>query len=129
MNILVVDDDTIVNRVIQFFLKGFPHSIDVANTGTKAISLYRKNNYDLIFMDLGLPDLNGIEVTKQIRKLSARDKFVPIIALTGYCDEICKQACFTAGMNNFLNKPLQYEQLQKILNNYTNTTPYLFLTP
>jgi CheY-like chemotaxis protein len=129
MLVLLVDDCDITLKGLQFLLQKFACKSEVATTSAEAFSLYSKKNYDLIFMDVGLPDISGIETTRQIRKYSAREKFVPIIALTCYCDEEYKKACFTAGMNDFLTKPLRYVQLQKILLKYTSPAPCLFTGP
>jgi DNA-binding response OmpR family regulator len=81
-------------------------------------------------MDLNLPGIDGIAVTKQIRICDARKKFVPIIAITAYSDREIQKACFSAGMNDFLTKPIQKQQVEAIIRKYSNTIiPCKFLIP
>ena len=130
MNILIVDDNNVTIKLIKSFLERFNHATHTATTGIDAINLYIKNNYDLVFMDLNLPNMDGITITKRMRAHSAREKFVPIVAITAYSDHEHKEACFSAGMNNFLTKPIQQQQLESILAKYSNTiNPCEFLTP
>ncbi len=124
MKILVVEDNEISSKLMSTVLNKAGFTVDVASTGGAAIKLYAKNNYDFIFMDVGLPDCDGTTVTRHIRKRSARKKHIPIIALTAHGDEQTKKACLTAGMNDFLTKPIDNKQLKTIVTKYA-TTPCL----
>jgi two-component system aerobic respiration control sensor histidine kinase ArcB len=82
-------------------------SADIAESGKKALDLWKANDYDLIFMDIGLPDMDGHEVTRHIRLQElTRNTHVPIIALTAHAGDENKKRCIDAGMNAVLIKPL-----------------------
>ena len=84
-HVLIVEDAKIAALTLKKFLMQLHCTSDIADTGTKAVSMAKDNTYDLIFMDIGLPDFDGIEVTKRIRALSDIKKSqVPIVAVTGH---------------------------------------------
>lgn len=117
-NILVVEDTTIAQKEALFILKNFAHHIDLANTGKEALKLLEKSDYDLIFMDLGLPDIDGLTVTETIQHLHNKKnskKYTPIIALTAYDNPTMKQHCLELGMDGFLSKPLTKEKVKRLL--------------
>ncbi len=116
-SILVVEDNAIAAAVAQAMLTNLDCQIDWAIDGKSATQLAYNHEYDLIFMDIGLPDIDGFEVTRRIR-LQELNKgvHVPIIALTAHLDENNKQECLKSGMNAVLTKPLTKEKAQDILN-------------
>jgi CheY-like chemotaxis protein/two-component sensor histidine kinase len=117
IKILVVEDQKLAAVVAQTIIKGLNCSVDVIDTGLKAIKYIDEANYDLIFMDIGLPDLNGFEVTKQIRaKEWKRDRHVPIVALTAHIDTENKQKCIECGMDAVLPKPLRRNTAEDVIN-------------
>ena len=84
--ILIVEDGLISEQMAKFALKSLGDvDIDSIDTGEEALALMHKTAYDIIFMDLGLPDMDGIQVTKQVRQSEQQQnlKATPIIALTG----------------------------------------------
>lgn len=116
-HILVVEDQFIAAMVVKNMLSTLNCNVDVAENGITAIELAKNNAYDLIFMDIGLPDIEGYEVTKRIR-LNEINKgtHIPIIALTAHVDEENKQRCIDSGMNAVLAKPLMKDKAEDILN-------------
>ena len=95
---------------VKVGLKSLNCIVEVADTGLGALEKIQSNNYDLIFMDIGLPDIDGLEVTKKIRALQDVKKAnTPIVALTGHMHK--RGACLTAGMQNLLIKPLIRSQI------------------
>jgi len=115
-NILLVEDNVLAIKIVTMMLSGLDCHVDVAENGKAGIELVKKNTYDLIFMDIGLPDMDGYEVTKRIRlhELS-KGIHVPIIALTAHADEENTQRCIAVGMNAVLSKPLTKEKAEDIL--------------
>lgn len=110
--ILLVEDNEI-NQVIMYLLlskKGI--TIDIAQNGLEGINSHRRNSYDLIFMDMEMPIMDGITATKQIR---AFDKDVQIVALTANPVAEDKARALEAGMSDFLSKPLDHFNLENIL--------------
>jgi CheY-like chemotaxis protein len=113
--LLIVEDDCINQKIISLFLKELNYeSIDLAGTGQQAISLLNFYDYDLVLLDIGLPDINGIELCKQIRQLSCCNQ-TPIIALTAFTNEEINRQCLSAGINNVLHKPINLDELNNTL--------------
>lgn len=119
--ILVVEDVLINQRVAKLSLESAGYEVDIAPTGQSALDLYQANSYAVILMDMGLPDLPGTEVTRQIRKLEQINakKHTPIIALTANGSS-AKQECLSAGMDDFSDKPFEIEVLNKTIRYWIN---------
>jgi two-component system aerobic respiration control sensor histidine kinase ArcB len=106
-HVLIVEDNPIAQTVAKSILKQMNCSAETAENGRKALDLWKANTYDLIFMDIGLPDIDGYEVTRRIRLQELTKKtHVPIIALTAHAGDENKKRCIDAGMNAVLTKPL-----------------------
>ncbi len=115
--ILIVEDQPIASMVVKNMLSNLDCQTDVAPDGKTAVQLAQENAYDLIFMDIGLPDIDGYETTRRIRLYElSKGTHVPIIALTAHVDEENKQRCLESGMNAVLSKPLIKEKAEDILN-------------
>ncbi|MFC3909239.1 PAS domain-containing protein [Legionella dresdenensis] len=114
--ILIVEDNDIAARVAKLLLERLECIVEIADTGLQAINMAQSKGYDLIFMDIGLPDIDGYETARRIRiqELNA-DTYVPIIALTAQLTEENSQTCLNVGMNAVLSKPLDKEKAQSIL--------------
>ncbi len=115
--ILVVEDVEIARNIMSLMLKKINCNFDMAQNGLEALKLFFSNKYDLIFMDLGLPDISGLTITKLIRSYEDKAALpVPVVALTAHADDNYKQECFDAGMDAFLVKPIDVNELQNIIN-------------
>src|SRR5207237_1330014 len=115
--ILLVEDQPIAAEITKSMLSELNCEVDIATSAKTAIFQAQNKSYDLIFMDLGLPDLNGYETTKRIRLQELiKGRHVPIIALTVHADNQDRSYCFGAGMNAILTKPLFKEKAQDVLN-------------
>jgi two-component system aerobic respiration control sensor histidine kinase ArcB len=114
--VLVVEDNEIAAMGVVISLRPFQCAVDVAENGAKALEKAQNNAYDFILMDVGLPDMSGIEVTKAIRSFSDPQKAqVPIFALTGHAnDSVARQQCLDAGMQAVYRKPAQTLMLNEI---------------
>ncbi len=115
LNILLVEDEPINQKVVQLMLDNIGCRYDSANTGAAAIELAKKNTYDLIFMDIQLPDFNGIEVSQKMRGAGIN---TPIIATTAYSFEDELHNFITAGMNDVLLKPFRQEQINLMIHKW-----------
>lgn len=116
--ILMVEDLKVAQKVAKLMLTNdLDCNVDIAETGAQALDLAHKNNYDLILMDLGLPDIDGLTVTETIRKNEYQPD-VPIIALTAHGGEDCKLRCMEAGMNDFIVKPIRVEDGSRLIDKY-----------
>ncbi|MEP6749373.1 MAG: response regulator [Bacteroidota bacterium] len=130
MNILVAEDNLINQQVILHILTKLGYEPQMAENGLEVIELVlnRHNNYDLILMDMQMPEMDGIEATKTIRD-SAKKQPV-IIALTANTMQGDEEECIKAGMDDYLSKPLKLENLigklqkwhQPVINNFSAAT-------
>jgi signal transduction histidine kinase/CheY-like chemotaxis protein len=116
--ILLVEDNKLNQFVASKFLNKWSVSVDIANHGKEALFLLSKNKYDLVLMDIQMPEMNGLDATKAIRdkKGKALQKDIPIIALTANAFEDTKREIFAYGMNAFVSKPLNPEELHQKIN-------------
>ncbi|MEA2099785.1 MAG: response regulator, partial [Campylobacterota bacterium] len=110
--ILLAEDNTTNQEIIVGLLEHSGIDIDIANNGEESIALYKKNNYELILMDLQMPVMDGYEATKIIREI---DKKIPIIALTANAMKEDVEKTTKVGMNKHLNKPIDVEKLYETL--------------
>lgn len=115
--ILVVDDDDIHRQIVCVQLNKMGYSADEAADGEQAVAAVMQGNYDLIFMDLRMPNMSGIESTHWIRERFSGDGELRIIALTGDATIEAREQCMQAGMDNFVTKPVQVKDLEAILSN------------
>lgn len=121
-NILVAEDNPVNQKVVYQYLTKMGFNVDLANNGKEAVEMFQAKTYDLIFMDCQMPVMTGYAATQEMIKLqSAQAHTVPIIALTAEGTSGEKAKCFAAGMNDFLNKPLVFEQLAVMLTKYFKT--------
>ncbi|ETO92012.1 PAS domain-containing sensor histidine kinase [Legionella oakridgensis] len=117
--VLVVEDNSIAQTVAKSILTQSGCHVDVASNGQEALSLWKQHEYDLIFMDIGLPDMDGYQVTHHIRVQEvAKNRHTPIIALTAHVGEENKQRCIESGMNAVLSKPLLKKSCDEILGSF-----------
>lgn len=113
-NILLVEDNSINQKIVLLSLKGKVKNIDLASNGKEALDKFGTTRYDLILMDIQMPVMNGIIATKKIRELEASTNLhTPIIAITANALSGDKEACLAAGMNDYISKPFQVEVLLK----------------
>ena len=120
IQILVVEDHLVNQKVIIGMLNKFGFNADTAENGEEALDLLKRNAYDLIFMDIQMPKMNGYETTKAIRNQNTpiikHDSV--IIALTANAMKKDRDKCLQCGMDNYLSKPFNSNYLQKIINQH-----------
>lgn len=105
--ILVIDDEPQIRRFLDIALRAQGHRTVLAATGTDGLTNFAANPTDLVILDLGLPDMDGIEVLRELRAWSG----VPVIALTVRADEDQKVAVLDAGANDYVTKPFGVQEL------------------
>lgn len=113
LNILVAEDIDSNFQLVKKILKD--NDLDRAITGAEALEKARNNSYDLIFMDMRMPVMDGLEATFLIRQF---DENIPIIALTANAFDSDKEAAFAVGCNHFMTKPLKKKELMKLLSDF-----------
>ena len=119
-SILICDDAAFMRMMIKDILVKNGYNIaGEAENGLKAIDKYMETKPDLVMMDITMPEMDGIETTKQIRKLDdLKIAELPIIALTAGVSKEERENCFKAGMNDFLSKPINKNELFEIIEKY-----------
>ncbi len=118
--ILYAEDNPINQRITVMQLQKLGVTCDIANNGLEAFELYKKNKYELILMDVQMPELDGLECTKEIRKYEKINNLmhcIYIVAVTANNDTNDKQNCIEAGMNNFISKPFKENEIKNIILN------------
>ena len=93
------------------------HSVQLANDGSEAVEIVKKQEFDMILMDMQMPVLDGPGATRAIRQFNIE---TPIIAFTANAFESDKQTCLEAGMNDYLTKPINQDKLKAIIKTYCN---------
>ena len=120
LNILAVEDNRVNQTVLRLMLEEHGCSVTLASSGAEALEKVKDKTYDLIFMDLRMPGMNGLETTTRLRadeKAQGRPAS-PIVALTAQALPEDREACMKAGMDGFLSKPLVAEELATLLETY-----------
>jgi len=120
LRILLVENDEMNIKFVKVVLDRLGHNTDIAVNGQIGVDLFTKNNYDLILMDLEMPELNGLDATIQIREIEKETGKAPvkIIAVTAYAMETDRQSCFHVGMDDFLAKPFLLNELSGIIDKH-----------
>lgn len=111
LQILVVEDDPVNLTVLTRMLKGKGHTIETATNGSEALVLHRQKLYDVIFMDIQMPIMDGIEATVLIREREGLDRHTPIIALTAHALQRDREKFLLYGMDEYISKPIKMEEL------------------
>ncbi len=118
VNALIVEDNIINQRLIQILLQEYNINVSVASNGAEAVYSCDKTKYDIIFMDIDMPEKNGIEATKEIKDGMGINKLTPIVALTAMAMDGDREMLLEKGLDNYLAKPLNKRSLENILDKY-----------
>ncbi|UII33339.1 response regulator [Fulvivirga ulvae] len=117
LKILVVEDNELNQFLIQSLLLKYNASVNVACDGVEAISILEQTEFDIILMDIQMPNMDGYEATRRIR---SKTQSIPIIAMTAHALVGEKEKCLSAGMNDYITKPIKINDLidciQKVIN-------------
>jgi len=111
LKILVVEDNLINQKVVSRMLQHYSYNCVFANDGLEAIEKLKETHFDIVYMDLQMPNMGGVEAAKYIRSNFPSDKQPQIVALTANVLPHEKARCIEAGMNDFLSKPLELNAL------------------
>jgi len=123
LNVLLVEDIPVNQRVGMHILKKMGHTVTVANNGREALALLEIGNYDLILMDVHMPEMDGLEATLVIRaKEKETGDHMPIIALTARVLTGDKETCIEVGMDDYISKPITRDALANVLEKYMFVT-------
>lgn len=112
--ILLVEDNEINQKIAKIMLEDLGCVIDMVDCGSAALAQLENHSYDVVFMDIGLPDMSGFEVVKKIRNGKTKSN-IPIIAMTAHILERDRKQAFKAGMNGVIVKPINQEEISTML--------------
>jgi CheY-like chemotaxis protein len=118
LRILLAEDNLLNRKVILEMLKRLGYRADAAADGFEVLQALQRQRYDLILMDVRMPELSGLEAAKQIRKLWPASQQPKIIAITAYALEGDREKCLAAGMDDYISKPVKMEDLDDTLRKY-----------
>lgn len=120
--VLAVDDNAANLKLIVTLLTSLGVEVDGVASGEDALDALRETEYDLVFMDIQMPGIDGLEATRRIRQQEAPMRHIPIIALTAHALAEERQAMLDSGMDDYLTKPIDEDQLQRTLFKWTGLT-------
>ena len=115
LQVLVAEDNPINQKLAISLLEKWGHIADVAENGSIAVEKFKSHAYDVILMDMQMPEMGGIEATQIIRQLETEDQHIPIIAMTANAMPGDKERCIEAGMDDYLSKPIKSDNLRELL--------------
>lgn len=120
IRILLAEDNAINALLTRTLLEAEGHTVDTVEDGALAVEAMKTASYDLIFMDMRMPNMDGLEATRKIRAMSNVSRTLPIIALTANAFDDDRNACFDSGMNDFMTKPVSAEELSEKVREWTS---------
>ena len=119
VRILLAEDNAINALLTRTLLEAEGHSVETVEDGVLAVEAMKTSRFDLIFMDMRMPNMDGLEATRKIRALPNVPANLPIIALTANAFDDDRNACFDSGMNDFMTKPVSAEELSDMVSRWT----------
>jgi CheY-like chemotaxis protein len=123
INVLLVDDIAMNRNITGAFLRNAGHQVTLAESGRDAVRLAGEQTFDVILMDVRMPEMDGMEATRLIRALLGRHALVPILALTAYSFPEQVARCQEAGMDGHVSKPVDYATLLQAIANVMARVP------
>lgn len=126
LRILVVEDNQVNLLLATTILKKAGHRVEGASNGLEALSAIRSRPYDLILMDMMMPEMDGLEATRAIRQLSDSRAEIPIIAMTANAMKGDREKCLQAGMNDYLSKPIDKAKLFEKVEHWCGSDDFVF---
>jgi two-component system sensor histidine kinase/response regulator len=121
LRVLLAEDNAVNQRLAVRLLEKRGHRVVVANNGREAVEALEKESFDLVFMDVQMPEMDGLEATAAIReKEKSSGVHQPIIALTAHAMKGDREKCLAGGMDGYLTKPIRPQELEEILQDYVS---------
>jgi two-component system, sensor histidine kinase and response regulator len=119
LHVLLAEDNAVNQRLAVRLLEKRGHRVTVAGNGREALDALQKESFDLVFMDVQMPEMDGLEATGAIREKEKRTgSHQPVIALTAHAMKGDREKCLAAGMDGYLTKPIRPQELDEILEDY-----------
>ncbi|MBD2663730.1 multi-sensor hybrid histidine kinase [Richelia sinica FACHB-800] len=134
LRILLAEDTVVNQKVALLMLNKMGYRADIAANGLEVLDALQRQTYDVVFMDVQMPEMDGLEATQRICQQWLESERPYIIAMTANAMRGDREACLAIGMNDYISKPVQLEELYQALSNYqhhhsSTTTPTVSLTP
>ncbi len=123
VRILVVEDNPINQKVAVHQLEALHLQADVVGSGKEALEMLEMADYDLVLMDCSMPEMNGYDATRAIRRMAGPVAAVPIIAMTADAVTGARERCLAAGMNDYVSKPVKLEHLERTIARHVELLP------
>jgi CheY-like chemotaxis protein len=114
--ILIAEDRAVNQKVIALMLNKLGHKADIVSNGLEVLQALEKQPYDIIYMDVQMPKMDGFDATRAIRQRYLNG--IKIIAVTGYADDSDRKKCIDSGMDDCITKPVSIEKLRETINNH-----------
>jgi signal transduction histidine kinase/DNA-binding response OmpR family regulator len=121
--VLVVEDNVINQRIAARLLQNFGCTVDVVANGREAVEMIDTISYDLVLMDVQMPEMDGFAATGEVRRGGGPHPSVPIVAMTANAMAGDRERCLAAGMNDYLSKPVHPSDLQRVLHHWVKVPP------
>lgn len=118
LKLLLVEDDRVNQIVFVKMLEGLKHIVRIAENGKEALEILKKEKFDVIFMNIQMPEMDGIEAVSRIRLMEGPGRHTPIVAMTGYALAGDKERFLSLGMDEYISKPIQMEELFSLIDRY-----------
>jgi CheY-like chemotaxis protein/HPt (histidine-containing phosphotransfer) domain-containing protein len=123
LHLLVVEDNLINQKAAAWTLERLGCCVDVANDGREAVRKADRTAYDLIFMDIQMPEMDGLEATAAIRRLAGPSRRTPIVAMTANVLKGDRERFLAAGMDDYVGKPVLRQDMVSVIKRWTHKTP------
>jgi CheY-like chemotaxis protein len=115
LHILLVEDNAVNQKLALRLLSQMGYRADVAGNGLEAIQALERQDYDVVLMDVQMPEMDGLEATRPIRKRLPDERQPRILAMTANAMQGDREACLEAGMDDYISKPIRVEELISVL--------------
>lgn len=112
LRVLIAEDNLLNQKIISILIQRLGWSYSIVDNGRKAVDECKSNTYDVVLMDIDMPEMNGWDATIEIKKYNPD---IPIIALTAYSEEMFKERSFAVGMDYFLAKPYNQNEIKNTI--------------
>jgi two-component system, sensor histidine kinase and response regulator len=130
LRVLVAEDNMVNRQLIVRLLEKRGHSVQIAVNGLEAVEALNKERFDLVLMDLQMPEMGGVEATAAIRQNeNSSGLHTPIIALTASAMQGDREKYLASGMDGYLTKPIRPPELDELLESHSARRPEMSLTP
>jgi CheY-like chemotaxis protein len=123
MRILLAEDNPINQKLAMVLLQKAGYSVDVVGNGSLAVEKVKEGKYKAVLMDVQMPEMDGLEATMHIRQQTGAGKHIPIIAMTAHALKGDRERCLSAGMDDYVSKPLDPRLLLRKLDEWTSIGP------